>query len=95
MNVKHRQCAEAGCATRPAFNWRGEEKGIYCNKHKEKGMINVDKKDAAARPGRPPLQACLCVRSTCACMHQARGTGHGLPWRCPARSCLFLTGCCT
>ena len=45
VNVKHRQCAETGCYTRPAFNWKGEEKGIYCNKHKEKGMVNVDRKD--------------------------------------------------
>ncbi len=46
MNVKHRRCAEHGCNTRPAFNWKGEEKGAYCNKHKEKGMVNVDKKEA-------------------------------------------------
>ena len=51
MNVKHRRCAENGCNTRPAFNWKGEEKGAYCNKHKEKGMVNVDKKEA--RAGRP------------------------------------------
>ena len=48
MNVKHRRCAESGCNTRPAFNWKGEEKGAYCNKHKEKGMVNVDKKEARA-----------------------------------------------
>ena len=45
VNVKHRQCAEPGCSTRPAFNWKGEEKGHFCNKHKEKGMVNVDRKD--------------------------------------------------
>lgn len=45
VNVKHRQCAEPGCSTRPAFNWKGEEKGQFCNKHKEKGMVNVDRKD--------------------------------------------------
>jgi hypothetical protein len=50
VNVKHRQCAEQGCSTRPAFNWKGEEKGLYCNKHKEKGMINVDRKDVI-KPG--------------------------------------------
>ena len=48
MNVKHRRCAENGCNTRPAFNWKGEEKGSFCNKHKEKGMVNVDKKEARA-----------------------------------------------
>ena len=48
VNVKHRRCAESGCNTRPAFNWNGEEKGAYCNKHKEKGMINVDKKEPRA-----------------------------------------------
>jgi len=48
VNVKHRQCAEQDCSTRPAFNWKGEEKGIFCNKHKEKGMINVDKKEHRA-----------------------------------------------
>ena len=48
VNVKHRRCAEHGCNTRPAFNWKGEEKGAYCNKHKEKGMVNVDKKEARA-----------------------------------------------
>lgn len=46
VNVKHRQCAEPGCSTRPAFNWKGEEKGQFCNKHKEKGMVNVDRKEA-------------------------------------------------
>ena len=50
MNVKHRQCQEEGCATRPAFNWKGEEKGIFCNKHKEKGMVNVDKKEPKTGP---------------------------------------------
>ena len=48
VNVKHRRCAENGCNTRPAFNWKGEEKGSFCNKHKEKGMVNVDKKEARA-----------------------------------------------
>ncbi len=48
MNVKHRRCAEPNCNTRPAFNWKGQEKGAYCNKHKEKGMINVDKKEPRA-----------------------------------------------
>ena len=53
MNVKHRRCAENGCNTRPAFNWKGEDKGAFCNKHKEKGMVNVDKKEA--RAGEPVL----------------------------------------
>ena len=48
VNVKHRRCAEPNCNTRPAFNWKGQEKGAYCNKHKEKGMINVDKKEPRA-----------------------------------------------
>ena len=34
MNVKHRNCARPGCYTRPAFNFPGEGKGQYCNKHK-------------------------------------------------------------
>lgn len=59
MNVKHRQCAEQGCSTRPAFNWKGEEKGQFCNKHKEKGMINVDRKDA--RPGEHPWMKYWCL----------------------------------
>ncbi|EIE18028.1 hypothetical protein COCSUDRAFT_45656 [Coccomyxa subellipsoidea C-169] len=51
VNVKHRQCAEPGCSTRPAFNWKGEEKGQFCNKHKEKGMVNVDRKEPRPGPG--------------------------------------------
>ena len=66
MNVKHRRCAENGCNTRPAFNWKGEEKGSFCNKHKEKGMVNVDKKEA--RAGGPVLAhgPCFVLTSTSA-----------------------------
>ena len=60
MNVKHRRCAENGCNTRPAFNWKGEEKGSFCNKHKEKGMVNVDKKEA--RAGGPVLAQRILLR---------------------------------
>ena len=60
MNVKHRRCAETGCNTRPAFNWKGEEKGAFCNKHKEKGMVNVDKKEArAGGPVSAPGHCCV------------------------------------
>ena len=66
MNVKHRRCAESGCNTRPAFNWKGEEKGSFCNKHKEKGMVNVDKKEA--RAGGPILahEPCFVLTWLCA-----------------------------
>ncbi|KAK9831528.1 hypothetical protein WJX81_006164 [Elliptochloris bilobata] len=56
VNVKHRMCARPGCHTRPAFNFIGEAKGQYCNKHKELGMINVDREEgrieAAAKRAR-------------------------------------------
>lgn len=57
MNVKHRQCARPSCFTRPAFNFPGQQKGVFCNKHKENGMVNVDRKDL---PGAKPCVCCLC-----------------------------------
>ena len=39
MNVKHRNCARPGCYTRPAFNFPGEGKGQYCNKHKVDNVL--------------------------------------------------------
>ncbi len=69
VNVKHRQCAEPGCSTRPAFNWKGEEKGQFCNKHKEKGMVNVDRKEP--RPGL--CSFCTMQIRTCCLISRARG----------------------
>ena len=32
---------EEACNTRPSYNYESEKKGIYCNKHKKEGMIDV------------------------------------------------------
>ena len=83
MNVKHRRCAESGCNTRPAFNWNGEEKGAYCNKHKEKGMINVDKKEP--RVGGP-----LSSLPHAALLSKCLGSPHVLP---PCRKYMIMHLC--
>jgi len=59
VNVKHRQCARPSCFTRPAFNFPGQQKGVFCNKHKENGMVNVDRKDLP-EGGAKPCVCCLC-----------------------------------
>ena len=37
-------CQASGCKTRPYFNFQGELKAIFCNTHKEKGMIDIKNK---------------------------------------------------
>ena len=37
-------CIYEGCSTRPYYNFAGEKRGIYCNKHRLVDMINVNKK---------------------------------------------------
>jgi hypothetical protein len=81
VNVKHRQCGRQGCATRPAFNFPGEPKGAFCNKHKEAGMINVDRKEPAEGGARRQAAACESVprphvRCSCAAAPAAPS-----PWR--------------
>jgi len=73
VNVKHRQCGRQGCATRPAFNFPGEPKGAFCNKHKEAGMINVDRKEPAEGGARRQAAACGPLSSrTLTCGARAR-----------------------
>ena len=85
MNVKHRRCAEHGCNTRPAFNWKGEEKGVYCNKHKEKGMVNVDKREICAGGLLPTRMPHVMLPSKCP---HLRVLGHSSLARTGS------TGCC-
>ena len=37
-------CIYDGCSTRPYYNFAGEKRGIYCNKHRLVSMINVKRK---------------------------------------------------
>lgn len=41
INVKSKKCAEENCLTTPYFNYPGEKTGLYCNRHKKDGMMNV------------------------------------------------------
>jgi hypothetical protein len=38
---RKRQCIEGNCTTTSIFNFKGEKDGIYCNKHKKDGMVDV------------------------------------------------------
>ena len=81
MNVKHRQCARPDCATRPAFNYPGQAKGMYCNKHKETGMVNVDRKDL---PTGGALRHPAVSVQNCAIVSVQEGT----------HACSSATACC-
>jgi len=35
------QCGQPECTTKPSFSYEGEKNGIFCRKHKKKGMVNV------------------------------------------------------
>lgn len=39
INVVQKTCLE--CDKKPCFNFRGESKGLYCQKHKKEDMFNV------------------------------------------------------
>jgi hypothetical protein len=41
INVKRKTCIYDGCGTRPSYNFAGEKRGIYCDKHKLDDMINI------------------------------------------------------
>lgn len=44
VDLNHKKCLFTGCKTNPAFNFKGERRGLYCNSHKKEGMINVKDK---------------------------------------------------
>lgn len=44
MHVKSKRCLQDGCDVIPAFNPTDQNKGIYCDKHKKMGMIDVKNK---------------------------------------------------
>ena len=46
VDVKNinKHCNHAGCTSRPAFNFEGEKKGIFCSEHKSDGMVDVQNK---------------------------------------------------
>jgi uncharacterized protein (UPF0212 family) len=39
IDVGHRKCPK--CNRVPSYNFKGQKKALYCNKHKKKRMINV------------------------------------------------------
>lgn len=39
--VEKRQCAHDGCFIKPAYNIKGQSKGLFCSKHKLSVMVNV------------------------------------------------------
>lgn len=39
--MARRKCAYKDCDTQLLYNFSGHKGGLYCNKHKEDGMINV------------------------------------------------------
>ena len=41
-------CKKEGCKTRANYNKKGEKKGIYCSKHREKDMVDVKNKTCKA-----------------------------------------------
>ena len=47
INVKQTTCKHPKCIARPSFNYIGERKGLYCEKHSKKDMINVIHKSCA------------------------------------------------
>ena len=38
---KNKSCQEPECKIHPLFNFKEENKAIYCGKHKKEGMIDV------------------------------------------------------
>ena len=44
-DVKNKRCKQAGCNTRPHYNYEGETIGVYCQKHRLDGMMNVKDKN--------------------------------------------------
>lgn len=41
-------CSYDGCNTRPIYNYKGEDKGLYCVKHKNLNMVDVINKKCRA-----------------------------------------------
>jgi hypothetical protein len=44
IDVMHRTCEKEGCNSTPGFNYKGETRRRFCEKHKEDGMVNVKTK---------------------------------------------------
>mmetsp|Transcript_18203 Transcript_18203/g.29445 ORF Transcript_18203/g.29445 Transcript_18203/m.29445 type:complete len:149 (+) Transcript_18203:241-687(+) len=44
VDVKSKMCEQAGCGKGPCFNFKGEERGIFCLQHKVEGMVDVRSK---------------------------------------------------
>jgi hypothetical protein len=42
--MKSNTCTYIGCLKDPSFNVKGSKKGIFCEKHKERNMVNVNTK---------------------------------------------------
>jgi len=45
--VKIKTCIKDGCSTHPSYNFAGEKRGIYCNKHRLVDMIDVRNKSCS------------------------------------------------
>ena len=44
VDVKNKYCEMGDCLKRPSFNYEGKNRSIYCAKHKEEDMVNVQNK---------------------------------------------------
>jgi hypothetical protein len=45
VNIRCKRCIYNNCIKQPRFNYKGENKGLYCSEHKEENMVNIkDKK---------------------------------------------------
>lgn len=41
VNVRHPRCAHSDCRRQPGFGKAGGQRGVYCKKHKEAGMVDL------------------------------------------------------
>ena len=41
IDIKNKRCQFHNCNKRPSFNYKGENKAIFCNKHKADNMIDI------------------------------------------------------
>ena len=39
--IMHKYCAHSNCDIRASYNYNNEKRPVYCQKHKQKNMINT------------------------------------------------------
>lgn len=52
--ARSRQCAADGCGKRPVFNFQGEKLPVFCQAHKQEGMVDVLNR-LCTSPGTSPI----------------------------------------